>query len=468
MITLYPDQQQLVDRCYSRWKSNYKRGIIALPTGGGKTYVFSELIRIFTSNNHPVLTLAHREELIEQAAASIYKVAGVDSGVIKSRKPTQGHLLSQVASVQTLFKYKQKPRAWLIVIDECHRTEARTYKEILRHYPNSFVLGVTGTPVRSDGKGLGEYYQFLECGLPIQELINLGRLAPYELVASNKTKSVLNGDPIYEWLRHSEGRSTIINCSTVAQSQKLVEQFKNKGIYSIYHVDGKTKPKIRQAAIEAFKSGELKILSQCGIAVEGLDAPRCKVILNLVRYKKAIGSWFQILGRALRTYENQSAIFIDLSPNWKTLGLPADPIEWTLEGFKKVNPKNGDSSKNDQKLINDSSGIGARELSHDQLAQLERMTAVMKPEEKILIDSYFSLINPSVLKVQFYQYLSLIGLRGFSYGSWRYLSSRLNQSQDWGWRVWQEIQTKAITEPLKQEIISSCFKGKVQLPKFNL
>ena len=189
---LRPYQTDLLDRVTQSWRDGNRSIMLQLPTGGGKTICFSHLIQTFVANRKIVLVLAHREELIEQAADKITAMTGIEPGIIKSGIKPHYERVIQVASVQSLIRRLSKcPHPDLIVIDEAHPSTANSYRSILAHFPHSLVLGVTATPIRLDGTGFRGLFDDLICGVTVKELIEMGSLSPYRYYAPEKSMSLV-------------------------------------------------------------------------------------------------------------------------------------------------------------------------------------------------------------------------------------------------------------------------------------
>jgi DNA repair protein RadD len=154
-----------------------QRLIVVAPTGSGKTIIAAELIRRAIASGQRVLVLAHRHEIIKQTAEKLF-AHGIQCGIIKAGFATRPDEPVQVASIQTLWvravkmRKMELPPADLLIIDECHHAPATTYKKIIDSYPNAVVVGLTATPCRGDGRGLGGiFHRIVECP-QVQQLID--------------------------------------------------------------------------------------------------------------------------------------------------------------------------------------------------------------------------------------------------------------------------------------------------------
>jgi superfamily II DNA or RNA helicase len=159
-----------------------------LATGGGKTVVVAAIVAEAVAAGGRVLFIAHRRELIQQASAKLH-AAGVDHGIIQAGFPTRPGERVQVASISTIYarairsSIMELPPADLVVVDEAHHAAARTYRKLIGAYPRSIILGMTATPCRGDGLGLGDIFEELIEGPPVADLTADGFLLPVRVYA---------------------------------------------------------------------------------------------------------------------------------------------------------------------------------------------------------------------------------------------------------------------------------------------
>lgn len=374
-------QQELKRDIYRQWAEGIKRVLAQLPTGGGKSATLASIVSDANDKGYQVLIIAHRQELLEQLQGTL-KRYGIFSGLIKSGYPFTP-VPVQVASVQTLVKRLDKieinPK--LIVVDECHHAKASSYVKVLEAYPEARVLGVSATPCRTDGKGLGDIFETLVKGSTIPNLVEQGFLVPPTYYCSRSViedstirvsggdyhlgdlslavrESKLEGNLVREWEEKAKGLQTIVFAVNVEHSQEIVKAYRMAGIPA-HHLDCSTPTDLRKAILAQFALGKIQILSNVAIVSEGFDVPACACV-QLARPTKSLALYFQMVGRALRPAEGKSeAIVLDHAGCYAEHGCIMAPINWSLEASKKVVAKEKEAqpdwiepSQREQKVLN--------------------------------------------------------------------------------------------------------------------
>lgn len=349
MFTLRDYQQELVSKALSAWSNGMRKILLQLSTGGGKTIIFAAIATEFSCRGEGVLVVAHREELILQAAEKLAALCGVQPGILKAGyKPTDS--LIQVASIQTLYRRKTYPKAELVIVDEAHHCSALSYRKLLDAYPHALILGVTATPRREDGYGLRDIFEYLICSITTKELIALGYLTDYKLIAGFKyskhklpskrdfTKKELEevasdykpSEVLKQWQNFCAGKKTIIFAVNVKHSQAIAAMFCSNSI-ACEHLDGDTPSDERKAILDRFRSGETLAISNCAILTEGFDCPDSEAIV-IARPTTSVTLWLQMIGRILRPAPGKEfATILDMTDNWYRLGRPCDHREWSLD-----------------------------------------------------------------------------------------------------------------------------------------
>jgi superfamily II DNA or RNA helicase len=332
----------------------YRRGAMSvcytLPTGGGKTILFSHITEQAYKKGKSVFILVHRDNLLGQASEKLTEI-GIRHGVISPRYPQLRYRV-QVASVQTLVRrLNQFNCPDLIIIDECHHAASNTWKKIIEHYASARILGVTATPVRLDGKGLGNYFEELIIGPNIKDLVSDGYLshpliyAPSvpDMVGAKRTAGDYNRRSSFEKMRNKHitgcavshytklcpGEPAIAFCVSIEHANIIRDQFRGAG-YKSEALHSKIPENLREKYINDLGKGRINVLTSCDIVSEGTDIPILRASI-LLRPTMSVGLYMQQVGRALRPYPGKpNAIILDHAGNCLRHGLPTDRIEWML------------------------------------------------------------------------------------------------------------------------------------------
>ena len=355
MLQLRPYQQKAIDQTIGLVKSGCRKIIIRAPTGAGKTIIASRIIYGAQAKGSRVLFLAHRTELITQCSEKLSQM-DVYHGIIKSGFNPAATAKVHIASVATLVNRKYSDPD-IIIIDECHHARAASYEKIIKRYPNALLIGLTATPARTDGKGLGTLFDTIVGVTDYTDLIEQGFLVPFVIYEPTQIdftgvdtcagdfnkkqaqerlqKSKIFGDIIENWQKKASDRSTIVFAASVENSQELVKSFQAIGVVAA-HVDGTTKDDERKKIFDGFRAGKIQILCNVGVATEGTDLPiaSCVVLANPTR---SLVLHHQMVGRGLRIYPGKTdCIILDHVGNNHRLGWIDDEIEWTLDCNKKA------------------------------------------------------------------------------------------------------------------------------------
>jgi DNA repair protein RadD len=351
--------------------------LLVSPTGSGKTVMGTEIVKAAVARRESVLFLAHRREIIAQTSQKLFKY-GLRHGIIQAGFDPRPMELVQVASVATLFVRGVKsdamlmPPANLIVIDEAHHAPANSYQKIVEAYPDAKILGLTATPCRGDGRGLGGIFTKIVEAPQVAQLIERGCLvktrvyAPVDpnlrgvdtqngdYVTSQLSERVntdqLVGDIVTQWHKHGGRRKTVAFAVDVAHSMHIRDEFVRAGVRA-EHIDGKTPKAERDGILGRLRSGDLQLVSNCMVLTEGWDMPDVSCCI-LARPTKKMGLYRQMLGRVLRAAAGKTdAVILDHSGAVFRHGLAEDPVEWTLDPDRKAVSKVHESRKGEAKLI---------------------------------------------------------------------------------------------------------------------
>lgn len=361
MLTLRDYQQKNVNDIRMAF-SRSRRVLFVLPTGGGKTVVFSYITENAVRRGN-VLLLAHRQEIVGQISKALNKF-GVSHGLIMPGS-AMNYELAQVGMVQSTARRLDRihpPN--LIVVDEAHHSVAGSWQRIIESYPEAKILGVTATPQRLDGRGLHQCFDEMVIGPSARELMDLGYLSRFDLYApptevdfgdvttargdfniseieAIMDKASITGNAVDHYKKHLNGRPAIAFCVTVQHAENVRDQFRANG-WRAESIDGKMKADERQRRVDALGSGELNVLTSCDIISEGFDVPVVAGAI-LLRPTQSLALYLQQIGRALRPKpDGGKAVILDHVGNVHRHGMPDEPREWSLEG-KLKGPAKGPS-----------------------------------------------------------------------------------------------------------------------------
>lgn len=343
-------QEQIVEGALAEWRAGRRRTAGVLATGGGKTVIFSWIAELCLAAGSPVLVMAHRTELIDQAIDKLRQVAaGRRIGRMQGRdKQYRAEIV--VGSVQTCSTPTSlallKTRQWgLIVIDETHHATADTYVRVLRELgafndDGPLVLGVTATLDRSDGRALGEIFEsVIDPQIGLIDLIRHPegpflvpprgvrvRIAELDLARVKRVAGDFNSGAlgaamsaamapqriVEAWIEHAKGRPTIAFLPTVGVSIEQAEAFRSAG-YGAVHLDAKTHDDERRDALNRYRAGELDVLCNVGLFTEGTDLPSTGCVI-LGRPTSSTSLYQQMVGRGLRLHPGKrDCIILDVS-----------------------------------------------------------------------------------------------------------------------------------------------------------
>lgn len=358
-IVLRPYQESIIDTIRGLMRRGIKRILLQSPTGSGKTLIAAYMLDGAMKNGKRAAFLNHRRELVKQSAKAFW-AANIPAGIIASGFLPDPKATIQVASVQTLVRRYERIEPFdLVVYDETHHLAAKTWTEIYKAYPNAIHIGLSATPQRTDGAGLGAFFDELVLGPSVSELIRDKYLAPYRLfgpqhpdlsevhtVAGDYDKheladvmksSTVVGDAVAEYIQHGKGLTGIAFTWSVESSKELAQRFNDAGVPAA-HIDGTTEEYMRDAAIQAFRDEKIKILTNVDIVGEGFDLSACSLGFFL-RPTKSLSVYLQQVGRVLRFAEGKTAQLYDHSGNYERFGYPDDDREWSLAGRDKKKKK---------------------------------------------------------------------------------------------------------------------------------
>ncbi len=344
-------QKNLIGQVAKAWREGFRKPCIVLPCGGGKSVIVADIAKKTTDNGRRVLFIVHRKELCTQIEETFRKY-GVNMD------------LCTVAMVQTASRRLHKiPEPKLIITDENHHCLADSYRKIYDFFPNAYCVGVTATPVRLNGSGLGDVNDKLIVGVSAKWLIENNYLAPYDYYSPSlidcteirtkkgefdsssaeeiMLKNAIFGDVISNYRKLSDVRQAECYCPTVKYSLVMAEKFSESGINAV-HIDGNTPKSERDEIISRFRDGKIMILCNVDLISEGFDVPDCECAI-LLRPTKSLSLYIQQSMRCMRYKPNKRAVIIDHVGNVHRFGLPDAEREWKLDAKPVKSGTNGNA-----------------------------------------------------------------------------------------------------------------------------
>lgn len=346
-----PYQTDLLARVRRRMMEGIRRIVVQAMVGAGKGPMIGEVARAAAMKGKRVLLLVHRRRLIGQLSRELDGFE-VPHGVLMNGIPMKTSEPIQVASKDTLISrvltnsWIKPPPADLVIVDEAHNGMSNEYQELLKLYPTAYHLGFTATPARADGKGLGDFYQAMECCIPTSKLIQMGHIVPVKAYAPNqigrksrKRKRELGGDPVSHWLRLGEKRPTIAFCKNVAASKWLMNAFLMAGVVA-EHLDAHTPDDERDSMLQRLATGETQIVTNCSCLTEGVNVPVASCLI-LLRMATSYTLYIQMIGRVMRAATGKThAIVLDHSDATIHHGYPDQDVRWELTTSETIEERN--------------------------------------------------------------------------------------------------------------------------------
>ena len=387
---LRPYQADLIARATAALKAR-QTPLVVLPTGGGKTALIAEIVRLNRSTGRRSIVICHRREILQQLAAAIAHHTGEAPQLVEAGSKPDWSAWVTVAMVPTIARrLGQLPTGGMLIADECHHMGSPSWQKVRDAMAPELLCGCTATPIRPDGRGLGEAgFDAMVEGPSPRWLMEQGFLCHYDLYAAAQidVKGVrikrgdydlkelglrivgLAGSVVRDWLRLNTSRlPTICVGVSVEHAKELAAAFQAAGIVAV-PVDGKTPTTERDRIFAAFRAGEIAVLCCVSIVDEGLDCPEAGC-LQLVRPTRSLRLLRQLQGRVLRPSPGKDrALLIDHGPSWRELPPPCEEIAWSLDASTVAQPR-GERSK----AIKASDGRIEVVARQDPTAQLSHVT----------------------------------------------------------------------------------------------
>jgi superfamily II DNA or RNA helicase len=359
VITLREYQSQAIEDLRASFRAGHHSPLLVMPTGAGKTVCFSYLTQRLTAAGKRVVILVHREELIRQVSDTL-TAFGVRHGLIAAGALYDRRLLAHAASVFALARRLDRVAVPdYVICDEAHHCIAgSSWGKVVAHWrqvnPALRLIGVSATPERLSGEGLGEVFDDMILGPTVRQLIDLGSLSEYRMyaprqavdltgiarrggdyargeVAAAMDKPAIHGDAVAHYRRHCDGAPAVAFCVSVEHAEHVAESFRASG-YRSASIDGSMPREIRRGILQDFSRGGLNVLTSCDLISEGFDVPGI-VAAILLRPTQSLALYLQQVGRALRVAPGKShAVILDHVGNSARHGAPCQDREWSLIG----------------------------------------------------------------------------------------------------------------------------------------
>jgi superfamily II DNA or RNA helicase len=340
LITLRPYQQTCVERVLAAYQQNPKgRAFLVIPTGGGKTIVFTEIARRLKLTT---LILAHRQELLEQATDKFHLVDPTAIiGQVGAGRHEWGTPIT-VASVQTISRPEHlgalKCSGYqLIIVDECHHSASAGYQAVLDALPDAFVIGVTATPDRLDKQSIEHIFGEPVFSASIIDMVEQGFLCDLRAIAVRTGTNLdqvhtqagdfkqdeleeaidtpeRNARVVTAYLLHGKGRQALCFAVTVAHARHLADVFKEQGVKAAV-VSGETPAEERKRLLHDYERGTLEVMCNVGVLSEGYDHPQTSCVI-MARPTRSRALYIQSIGRGTRLAPGKrDCVILDITDN---------------------------------------------------------------------------------------------------------------------------------------------------------
>jgi DNA repair protein RadD len=347
------------------FRAGKRAPLLVMATGGGKTVVFAEIAHKAAAKGKRVLILVHRAEILKQCSRAL-RATGAQFGLIASGAEPTSHPV-QLASVFTAARRVERMATPdLIVVDEAHHAAAGSWGKILTAFPDALIVGVTATPERLDGRGLGVdnggFFDTMVQPITVSELIARGFLAKPRIFAPPNTIDTSNmrrvggdfnaadleqaanrreiiGDIVAHYSRICPNEPAIAFAVSIAHAEAIAGQFRAAG-YKSEVIEGAQDDARRALLVNSLASGALHVLVSCDLISEGFDVPIVRAAI-LARPTASLGLYLQQVGRALRPAPGKpDALILDHAGNVKRHGFPDDDRAWSLDAGRRPSRRN--------------------------------------------------------------------------------------------------------------------------------
>ena len=401
-------QEEAVEAVRDEWQGGHRSTLLVCATGTGKTTIFGEIARRTMANGNGVLVLAHRGELIEQAANRLSAMCGCEASIEKAEARYDGESPLCIASVQTLQGERLEKFPLdsfkLIVVDEAHHAVSDSYRRIIDAH-DGYLLGVTATADRADKRGLAEVFDSIAYEYPLARAIADGYLSPIRakclpLEIDLRNVKVSHGDyqanelgsaldPYIPEIARTmaeecAGKKTVCFLPLVSTSERMAEALNAAGLKAVA-ASGYDSPQERERKKAEFESGKVDVLCNSMLYTEGWDCPAVDCIVVL-RPTKSRSLYCQMVGRGTRLSPGKDHLLL-LDFLWMTekhdLARPASLLGKSGRVAEIMNDKLADGNEWDIEKCADDAEHDATE---EREAALARELAAMRKRKKKLVD----------------------------------------------------------------------------------
>jgi len=356
-LVLRPRQVKAIDDIRAAFRGGYKAPILLAPTGFGKSATATVMIRSAVAKGHRVWFMAHLKELLDDAAVKL-RDERIQHGFIMAGRLADRRQQVQIVSVQTAVRRLDRlEKPDLIIIDEAHLAVAATYQDIINWAgPDCWRLLLTATPVRLDGRGMGEVADFIVHTCTTGELIDEGLLSPIKYyapsgpdlsgvaslggdfnqgqLATAMDKPKITGSAVSHYAKLARNRPAVAFCVSVEHAQHVAAEFTAAGFRAVA-ISGDSDPVVRDSSLKDLQAGRLDVVCNCQLWVAGVDAPAVSCIIQLAPTQSLV-KFLQSIGRGLRIHPGKpDCIILDHAGNSERHGSPLLEREWSLDAKAK-------------------------------------------------------------------------------------------------------------------------------------
>jgi DNA repair protein RadD len=364
-MELRPYQVDCVEELRAGYRQGIRRQLLTSPTGSGKTVLFSFITKSSAAKGQRTVIMAHRAEILRQISETLTTFE-VPHKVLRAGMATPKLAQTVVASVNTLGRRLDGfPPPDLCIVDEAHHSAAGTWARVFGSWPTTRFLGVTATPERLDGKGLGDYYDRMVRGPEVEWLIANGFLSPPKYFAPQRMvdassirrvagefakdeaakvfdKPTITGDAVAQYRKICPGKTAVVFAISIAHCIHVANQFRGSGIPAAV-IDGSMTDEQRSQVIADLRARRTLVLVSCELISEGFDLPAVEAVI-LLRPTASLALHLQQIGRGLRPSPGKTCTYVlDHVGNCLRHGLAEEQRDWSLEGYAARKRKEQDA-----------------------------------------------------------------------------------------------------------------------------